>query len=178
MTFSVLPTYADKQIVFVVVAFDLSDLGSFDFAVVVSVRAFVMAVGKVGGETAVFISQTGGILLLAGFFMFIFIIRIAVVARRVGCIKLEPAERRAVVTYGCGTHTGAGVDAQTHRIGFVQPRVDGIHLVEHIVHIADADLTECAFQADEGIAVAETLAVGFTQNGSTLFNLPDGFKVV
>ena len=44
--------------------------------------------------------------------------------------------------------TGAGVDAQTHRVGFVQPRVDSIHLVEHIVHIADAYLTELAFQAD------------------------------
>ena len=92
MTFSVLSTYADKQVVFVVVTLDFSDLRGFGFTVLVGVCAFVMAVGKIGGETAVFISQTGGILLLAGLFVLIFVVRIAVVARRVGCIELEPAK--------------------------------------------------------------------------------------
>ena len=125
------------------------------------ITVFTQVVGQIGGEPAVFVSQADIVLIAAGFGMSVSVARILVVARRILQIRFQTAERRAVVTHGSCARTGADICPQTQCAGFVQPCVDGIHLIEQVIHMTRTDFTEPAFQTDEGITAAPISAVAF-----------------
>jgi len=63
--------------------------------------------------------------------------------------------------HGGRARTGADICPQTQCAGFVQPCVDGIHLIEQVIHMTRTDFTEPAFQTDEGITAAPIGGVAF-----------------
>ncbi|EOC23244.1 hypothetical protein NM477_2237 [Neisseria meningitidis NM477] len=99
-----------------------------------------------------------------------------IVVKRVLYAAAEAGKFGRIVAYGNEACLGFGNFVYTQIVAFAIPRIDVAGVFQDAVQTTDAQFTEAAFQADEGLAVAPTGVS--TGDRCFLLNLPNGFQAV